>query len=137
MLLAAYKAKGSIWDQSIRKWTGKPYSHCELVVNGSCYSSSLMDGGVRNKSINIYNGKWDLFPLTKFNELQVLNYYQKTKGNKYSYFDLFFNQIINSRFTKPNNQFCSEWCAEALGLPSAHIYNPGVLVELVQFIEAL
>ena len=137
MLLVAYKGKGSVWDSSIRLWTNSIYSHCELVIDNVCYSSSIQDGGVRPKSINIYNGNWDIIQLTKFNELKALNYYQKTKSNKYSYSDLVFNQILNTRFNNPNGQFCSEWCAEALGIPNAGIYSPDKLVDLIKFMEAI
>jgi hypothetical protein len=44
--LALYKSHGNWVNRFIRWWTGSPYSHCELVINGTCYSSSVRDGGV-------------------------------------------------------------------------------------------
>ena len=45
--LALYKGRGTLFNALIRWWTRSPYSHCELVINGTCYSSSIRDGGVR------------------------------------------------------------------------------------------
>jgi hypothetical protein len=44
-----YKAKGDFFNGLIRWWTGSQYSHCELIVRGVCYSSTIRDGGVRAK----------------------------------------------------------------------------------------
>lgn len=134
MYLAAYKNGTRIGDKLIHSWTNSIYSHCELVIDDIFYSSSIMDGGVRSKKINISN-HWDLIELTKFDSIRVLNYYYRTRFNKYSYSDLLLNQILNTRFNNPEGQFCSEWCAEALSIPNAGIYSPGKLVNLVKFIE--
>jgi hypothetical protein len=61
--LAMYKGRGQIGNAFIRWWTGSQYSHCELVVSGWCYSSSMMDKGVRRKLINLDAAKWDLIDL--------------------------------------------------------------------------
>jgi hypothetical protein len=55
--LALYKGRGGIANAVIRWWTGSIYSHCELVVDGLCYSSSVMDKGVRRKQIDLADGK--------------------------------------------------------------------------------
>ena len=39
--LALYVGKGKIGNWVIRKWTGSQESHCELVVDGLAYSSSI------------------------------------------------------------------------------------------------
>ena len=47
--LALYKGKGELANSLIR-WKSKSiYSHCELVVDGWMYSSTVRDGGVRCK----------------------------------------------------------------------------------------
>ena len=47
--LALYKAPGEWTNALIRWWTRSQYSHCELVIDGTCYSSSERDRGVRSK----------------------------------------------------------------------------------------
>lgn len=135
--LAAYKGRDSLWDRLIQYWTGYKYSHCELVVNNISYSSSMQDGGVRAASINYNSGHWDIVPITFVDSIKVLNHYQKTKGHKYSYSDLVFKQILNTKFNNTRADFCSEWCAEALGIPISSSLNPGELIELVKYIESL
>lgn len=137
MFLIAYKGRDSLWDRLIQYWTGYKYSHCELVVNDISYSSSMQDKGVRAKSINYTSGNWDIFPITFVDSAKVLNYYQKTKGSKYSYSDLVLKQVLNTKFNNRGARFCSEWCAEALGIPVSSSLNPGELVELVKYIESL
>jgi len=62
--LALYKARGNWINRLICWWTGSPYSHCELVINGTCYSSSIRDGGVRGKTMALPSDKWDAVPDT-------------------------------------------------------------------------
>lgn len=137
MELVAYKGKDSIGDRFIQSWTGEIYSHCELRVAGTCYSSSIRDNGVRSKAINVFTDNWDIYPLTKFSESEVLSYYYRTRYQKYSYFDLVFSQMLNTKFNNPRAPFCSEWCAEALLIPNGRIYSPTKLVELVKYIEGM
>ena len=46
--LALRKNDTRLTAKAIQWWTGSIYSHCELVVDGMCYSSSAMDGGIMN-----------------------------------------------------------------------------------------
>lgn len=47
-----------------RLWTWSKYSHAELVIDGMCYTSSIRDGGVRVKLIDLNSGRWDSVPIT-------------------------------------------------------------------------
>ncbi len=64
--LAFYKGRTRIGNRLIADLTGGPYSHVELIMeegNGGwalCLSSSMMDGGVRVKLINIASANWDI-----------------------------------------------------------------------------
>ncbi|KGQ61706.1 enoyl-CoA hydratase [Gallibacterium anatis] len=134
--LALYKGKRdghslySYWcrlsDWLIRKFTRGKYSHCEIAVKKEtnftarydcdvyyeCYSSSVRDGGVRKKVIDVEDGKWDLIPLTGVSESQVIYHYQLTKGKKYDWWGaLGLVFLIHER---RNRYFCSEWCARAI-----------------------
>ena len=60
--LAAYKGQGKLFNRLIRLWTRSRYSHCELVMpDGRWLSASAMDGGVREKYIELNLEHWDLF----------------------------------------------------------------------------
>ncbi len=136
--LAAYKGKTRFFDRFIQFWTNSKYSHCELVVNGVCYSSSYLDGGVRAKSIN-YNdsAKWDLYVVEWADADTILGYYERTKEYKYSVFDLIFTQLFKSVLDDTNAMYCSAWCAGALGLSKPNLYNPDDLISLIVDIQCL
>lgn len=134
--LVLYKGKGKIGNAITRWWTGSVYSHCELVIDGACYSASFMDGGVRSKEINLQSGNWsELIPLPWADAKRVLWYFNKTKGSGYDWFGIFGAQLFNRRRQDPSRFFCSEWCAAALALPNAEIYNPHTLGKLCEFMN--
>ena len=116
----------------IQWWTGSSYSHCELVVNGVCYSSSAMDGGVRQKKIDINSSKWDVIHLPWANASQVLSYFEATDPHKYGWLGLITSQLFNLNREAEGAQFCSQWCAAALGLPNPASYSPRTLAELCE-----
>lgn len=132
--LAQYKGKGKIGNALIRWWTKRPYSHCELVVDGVCYSSSLMDGGVRAKTIVLKPEHWDLHPIPNSLGPGILSYYEQTKKQKYSWMDLIRSQIFNRNSDEPGAAFCSDWCAAAVGIPNSTLYSPASLGELVSWL---
>lgn len=131
--LAMYKGEGTFVNQFIRWWTGSIYSHCELVVNDVCYSSSLMDGGVRGKVINLGSGNWDLIELPWASGSGVVDYFAATDHQKYGLTSLVVNQLFN-RNVLGEAPFCSEWCAAALGLPNPSTYSPSTLMDLAGFL---
>ncbi|HHE9974536.1 TPA: enoyl-CoA hydratase, partial [Haemophilus influenzae] len=99
--LALYKGKKTgknpnallarLSDWLTRKLTKGVYSHCEIAVMKEvfvsghhyetevmyeCYSSSIRDGGVRCKQIDVYDReKWDLIPLDGVTEAQIKAYF--------------------------------------------------------------
>jgi len=132
--LALYKGKGKIGNALIRAWTRSEYSHCELVVGGICYSSSLMDGGVRCKYITLGPDHWDIIELTPKYDRAILTYYEKTRQYKYSWLDLIRSQMFNLAMDEEGAAFCSEWCAAAIGLPEPATFSPKTLAEFVKFL---
>jgi len=128
--LALYKGKGQIGNAAIRLWTGSEYSHCELVVDGWCYSSSVMDKGVRRKRIDLKPDKWDLIELPWANAADVQHYFAQTDHYRYGWPSLITSQLFNLNRAVKGAEFCSEWCAKAVGLPSASSYSPGSLGEI-------
>ncbi|MDH3001508.1 enoyl-CoA hydratase [Chelonobacter oris] len=114
-------------DWLTRKLTRGEYSHCEMAIkkqvftSGShydneifyeCYSSSIRDGGVRCKVIDVTNEKWDLVPLTGVSESQIELYYQLTKGRPYDWWGAI--GVVFGMRENSNKFFCSEWCANAI-----------------------
>lgn len=134
--LALYKGKGKgkLGNAAIRWWTGSIYSHCELVVDGWCYSSSVMDKGVRRKrvgggkdEISLREDHWDLIELPWADGEAIIRYFEATDSDVYGWASLIANQVLNRNRPTEHAAFCSEWCARALMLPAPSIYNPGTL----------
>lgn len=129
--LAAYRPhrRSDILGRLVCWWTQSEYSHCELVVDGICYSSSVRDGGVRSKRIDLSKPWWHVIPLPSTERKFVLSYYEMTKGRHYGWLDLICSQILRLPVSDSTGDFCSEWCAAALGLPEPKAWSPGMLVE--------
>lgn len=135
MQLALYKGTGLIGNAITRWWTGSQYSHCELVIDGMCYSASLMDGGVRCKLINMATSRWDIVPIIHGNANAALEFFHRTKGKRYDWLGLFGAQLFNRGIQNPSRYFCSEWCAKALCLPNPERHTPHTLAALVNFLN--
>lgn len=105
------------------------YSHCELVIDGTCYSSSFRDGGVRSKLIDFTNGKWDVFPIAG-DEEAAWRWFQEHKGQRYDWQGIvrFVLPFVRQR---PDEFFCSEAVAAALGLPRASRITPQDLKDML------
>ncbi len=125
--LASYIGAGQIGNALVRRWTRAPESHCELVVDGRCMSSSVMDGGVRAKVIELKPEHWIVEPVLWAPADQVLAHFQDTEGQRYGWLDLVRSQLFNRAKDEDGAAFCSEWAAAALGLPSPTIYSPHTL----------
>lgn len=116
-----YKAaKGNWKDKLISLWTLGKYSHCEILYDGFCYSSSGPDNGVRKKEF-VITDEWDILELSyNYNEdiSKLHDFYNESVGSKYDWIGLFFKFILNKEY--PNKKYyCSEWCAICLN----NIYN--------------
>lgn len=140
--LALYKGKGLIGNAAIRWWTGSVYSHCELVIDGWCYSSSVMDKGVRRKKVGkggdqiSLSDNWDLIPLPWADAARALQHFEHTQHNPYGWVQLITSQVLNRNTGSDKGDFCSNWCAQALGLPNPLTLNPGTLGDLCSFLSA-
>lgn len=141
--LAMYKGYGGLGNAIIRAWTRSPYSHCELVIDGWCYSSSVMDKGVRRKRVGqspveiSLGAHWDLIALPWADAAAILRYFDATDSDTYGWPSLIASQVFNRNRHTAHAQFCSEWCAAALGLPSPSSYSPATLGNMCGFVGAL
>ena len=128
--LALYKAKGDIFNRLIRWWTNSPYSHCELVVRGTCYSSSVRDGGVRAKVMALPSDKWDVIDLPWADDAAVTDWFIAHERDRYGWLDLILCQILGMQ-RDHRGVFCSEACAKALGLRNATRMSPQALLDVL------
>lgn len=121
--------------KAIQWWTNSIYSHCELVVDGMCYSSSAMDGGVRGKQIYLDPEKWDVIDLPWVRGEDVVDYFVATDHHFYGWMGLVYSQVFNRNWSGEAHQFCSQWCAAAMGLPNPASYSPATLADIVRFMN--
>jgi len=135
--LALRKNDTRIAARAIQWWTGSIYSHCELVVDGWCYSSSAMDKGVRRKQINLDPEKWDVIALPWVRGEDVLAYFEFTDHHFYGWAGLVYSQVFNRNWSGESHQFCSQWCASAMGLPNPASYSPGTLADIARFVNSM
>lgn len=94
------------------------YSHCELIINEKCYSSSGRDNGVREKIITdiATSGHWDIFEINNANEEYALQVFNNFVGQKYDYLGVaryLFPFLPNIK----NRWYCSELNAAMLNIP--------------------
>ena len=112
-------------DWAVRKFTKGIYSHCEIAVERveytdkytrevyyDCYSASACEGCVRQKEIDVTDGKWDLIPLQNVTEAQIKAYFEQTQGKRYDWFGAL--GIVLGMPHARSKYFCSEWCLNAI-----------------------
>ena len=131
--LAMYKGKGNWLNRLIRWWTGSQYSHCELVINGTCYSSSIRDGGVRGKAMALPADKWDVIDLPWADAGVVQSWFDRHSNDRYGWIDLILCQILGMR-RDGRGAFCSEACAAALRYPNPTRFSPQTLADECRYI---
>ena len=131
--LALYKANGNWINRLIRWWTGSQYSHCELVVRGTCYSSSVRDGGVRAKVMALPSDKWDVIDLPWADDDAVTDWFIAHERDRYGWLDLILCQLLGMR-RDGRGVFCSEACAAALKFPNPTRFSPQTLADECRYI---
>ena len=145
--LALYRGRrdGSgwrVWAARFTDWltrclTRGRYSHCEIAVRlpetedepqYECYSASVRDGGVRLKTMPLPAEKWDLIALPDGVQERLPGLWQATQGQSYD-----LPGALGIAFRLPENcrrWFCSEWCAQAIGLPESWRFSPNDLAAI-------
>lgn len=120
-------------DWLTRKVTKGEYSHCEIAIQSSgelyyCYSSSVRDGGVRVKEMNLPQDKWDLIKIDADKDL-IIDFYLRTKGMKYDWFGA-IGVVLKTKQAK-SKYFCSEWVFECLGGKESWRFSPNELYAIL------
>jgi hypothetical protein len=133
MQIAFYKGQGNKFNQLIRWWTKSPYSHVELIINGTWYSSSHMDGGVRSRRITGKSGNWDIYDIPH-SEDYALDIYSGAVGYGYDWTGIIGSQILPFGVQWPWHYFCSELVGEMMGYKKPHRYSPGEFKKLLKTI---
>lgn len=124
------------FDRLICWRTRSRWSHAELVLvhhadgPSLCASSSVRDGGVRSKMINLHTGRWDVYPLqiTDEKSQEAAAWFERNLGKPYDYLGIF-------GFTLPVPLhagwawYCSEAIAKALGIEDRAWMSPQRLSE--------
>lgn len=135
MALAMYKGPADDWLHKLSHWavcvfTLSRYSHCELVIDGLCHSSSFRDGGVRVKKIDLTSGHWEVFPLPEVpgREEHVRAWFARHQGEGYDWAGI-ARFVLPALLHRPKQWFCSEACAAALGIPGAADFDPQDLLD--------
>lgn len=124
--LALYKRPGRWVDKIIRVRTSSPYSHCEVVVAGLCFTSSNRDGGVRVKPIDLDDG-WDVIDLPRADPRAVHRLLGLTIGQGYDWIGAIVGRGLDVKLRHSERWFCSQWCAEALGFRESWRFTPATL----------
>ena len=125
--LAFYKGNGDFLNKVVRLFTRSKYSHCAIVAHCVEYSSSSRYGGVyaQRRYIPYDLKEWDLVPVDIPSQ-DIVAFYNRTRDCKYDYLGAL--GIVFTVFKqKGSRYFCSEWCAECLGLDKPHKYTPDSL----------
>ena len=109
--------------------TRSSFSHCELVIDGICYSSSWQDGGVRAQEIDLGSGRWALVEI-EGDEDAARRWFLQNDGQRYDYLGVFLF-LLGRRIGASTRWFCSSAVASALNIPEPLRYSPQTLYERV------
>jgi len=120
---ANYKGKGHLFDKLIRIWKRSQYSHTELIIDGTWYSSSPRDGGARTKVFKPNPEHWD-FVEVDINKAYALYVFSQYKGQGYDWLWIWFSQILPLNIHSKHKVGCSELVAAMRCLPDPHKFDP-------------
>jgi hypothetical protein len=130
MQLAFYHGRGTWLDRLIRLWLRGRFSHVELVLDdGTCWSSSPRDGGVRAAHIDLDPARWTLVPVAG-DEARALALFTRHDGARYDWLGV-FGFVLRPLGGDGGRWFCSEICAAALGWPDPWRFCPNTLAAVV------
>lgn len=120
-----------LFDDITKFFTHGKYSHCEIAISNpqpfniyTCFSASNRDGGVRKKRMELPPERWDLVEL-EISPKEVNVFFEKTKGLKYDLIGA-LGVVLRIKDSK-TKYFCSEWCAECLGIDKPYRFSPNSL----------
>ena len=106
---------------------GGDSAHCELAHKWrgnfhTCTSASFIDGGVRQKQIELPADKWRIYEFNGISDKEVDEWFVANHNKKYDVIGLMgfvWRRIEGSA----KRLFCSEAVADIIGLPEPHLYD--------------
>lgn len=118
---------------TVRELSWCPYSHAELVIDGVCYSSSVRDGGVRSKTIDLASGHWRLVnvPDGWLDIDAALRRFEARRGWGYDWPGA-LRWGLPFLKQRPLAEYCFELVAHMLGLDSPEDWSP---LDFITFFE--
>lgn len=139
MKAAFYKGKHRLFNRLTAWWDNGIYTHMELVFSDQiAASSSFSDGGVRFKSIQFDDSRWDFVELPRklFNERDARVWFDVNKGRKYDFAGL-IRFVADALPENRTRFFCSEACLSALNIKESWRFTPNsAYILLNSIIEA-
>lgn len=104
------------------------YSHAELVIDRVCYTSSVRDGGVRSKVIDVNDGHWDVREVHPYwdDKEMALKWFKEHDGLPYDWWGI-VRFVLPFVKQKDGQWFCSEAVAAALGHDDPASFSPADL----------
>lgn len=123
ILLAFYKGKGDWFDALMRWKTKSPYSHVEIFIDGSWYTSSNRDRGVRLDKKDHNRDSWDFYEVP-VDCHHVYTLFNRTLGDGYDWVSFLWHLLGLPEKHCKDSWTSSEWVATALRLPHAYKQTP-------------
>jgi hypothetical protein len=124
-----YSFPKHLFHYAVQLMTFSEYSHVEILIGEYVYSSSIDNGGVRKKKVDLDKPGWIVIPAPWIDENRVLSFFEETEDRPYGWTDLFVHQVLHLPTSKNDRgYFCSEWCAAALGVDNAYVKTPKDLI---------
>ncbi len=124
---AFYIGSGNYFDKIIRWRTSSDVSHVELIVDGTMFSSSPRDGGVRLKVPPTYMKNWRIVDIPNVTNASIYEFFDQTRGASYDWLGAIAGAGAAVDIQAKNKWFCSEWCAHALGFENGWRFTPASL----------
>ncbi len=128
MQVAFYKGRKRLFNRITSWWLRGPYSHCELILgtgaNGLaiCASSSLRDGGVRVKHMELKPGHWDVIEVGGSAD-SAWAWLRAHHGQGYDLLGM-FGLMARVLGQDQSRWVCSEAVGAMLGIPDAWRFDP-------------
>ena len=144
LTIAFYKGRaddpwGRVKDWAIRKATGGKYSHAELIegradlgAQARCLSASSRDGGVREKTIHLTPGHWDLVEMP-IDPAEAADFIRQRIGMRYDWRGVFLSQVLAFGGHSKRRWFCSEIIAAALNMERPNRISPQMLFDILAY----
>lgn len=126
LTIAFYRGRKRLFNRFVSWFLRGPYSHCELVLEtndgvSECISSSLSDGGVRLKKIELKPENWDLVEVPG-DPVAALRWLVAHEGNGYDLVGL-LSFVGRRGVSSGKRSFCSEAVAAMLGWPESRRFD--------------